>query len=173
MVTDWSDLSFFHQKTAQREPRVLPSTPMATKPVETNVFKEEQAKKTTEATEPGSILQVDRTGTVPRLPGATPDPTLTFPPLSIDQQQQPQPSAPDLTLQTSMVRLPPLSIVRIYFPKPYSAPPVCKLASDTVMPSEVSIDEATAKFIVIRNAHTTNDCYFRYYAEGKLDVPKQ
>ena len=144
-VTDWEEPSYSRNKTAQREPRQLPVT-LPTAPINRD-DKSDNPRPTAPMKETGDILQVDRQGLVPHLP---------------------KPSSPDLTLQTAMVRLPPLSILRVYFPKPFVKPPEINLSSDTVMPGEVSIDEVTNQYVVIRNAHATNDCYFRYRAEGKL-----
>lgn len=168
-VTDWEEPSYSRNKTAQREPRQLPVT-LPTAPINRN-DKSDKPQPTAPMKETGDILQVDRQGPVP---GATSDPAKQLIGLPVEQEQ-PKPSSPDLTLQTAMVRMPALSILRVYFPKPFVKPPEINLSNDTVMPTEVSIDEVTNQYVVIRNAHATNDCYFRYRAEGKLkpaDTPK-
>jgi len=162
-VTDWEEHPFFRSNVTQKEPKQLPVA-MATTLIKKA---EDAATQSKNAKEAESILQVDRRSEIPRLPGSTPEVAKHFQPLSLEQQI-PKPSLPGLTLQTGIIRLPPLSILKIYFPKPYREAPVVKLMSETGMPSEVTIDEITVQCVVIRNAHTSNDCYFRYYAEGKL-----
>ncbi len=162
-VTDWEDLPFFRTKAAQKEPKPLP-TILATTSIKKT---EEEATNSNPAKEPDTILQVDRRESISKLPGSTADVAKHFQPLSLEQRI-PKASAPELTLQTGIIRLPPLSILKIYFPKPYREAPVVKLMSETGMPSEVTIDEITVQCVVIRNAHLSNECYFRYYAEGKL-----
>ncbi|MFT3878545.1 MAG: hypothetical protein QM703_02660 [Gemmatales bacterium] len=166
-VTDWEDLSFFRSNAAHKEPKLLPTT-LAAAPMKKT---EETATNSKAAKEPDTILQVDRQGEIPKLPGSTPEVAKHFQPLGLEQKI-PKASSPELTLQTGIIRLPPLSILRIYFPKPYREAPVVKLMSETGMPSEVTIDEITVQCVVIRNAHVSNECYFRYYAEGKLKDEK-
>lgn len=165
LVTDWEDLPFFKTRVVQKEPKLLP-TALATTPLQKNDSDDNGTVAKPEK-EAGPIVQVDRSGPIPKLPGSTPELAKYFVPLTVEQQV-PKASSPELTMQTGIVRLPPLSILKIYFPKPYREAPVVKLMCDTVMPSEVTIDEMTVSWVVIRNAHTTNECYFRYYAEGKL-----
>jgi hypothetical protein len=162
-VTDWEDLPFFRPNIAHKETKPLP-TILAATPIKKT---EEESTSTKAAKVPENILQVDRREAIPKLPGSTPEVAKHFQPLSLEQRS-PNASSPELTLQTGIIRLPPLSILKIYFPKPYREAPVVKLMSETGMPSEVTIDEITVQCVVIRNAHASNDCYFRYYAEGKL-----
>lgn len=162
-VTDWDNLPFFRSHAAHKEPKTLPST-LAAAPIKKN---EIESTNFTTAKEPDPILQVDRREAIPKLPGTTPDVAKHFQPLNLEQRI-PKASSPELTLQTGIIRLPPLSLLKIYFPKPYREAPIVKLMSETGMPSEVTIDEITVQCVVIRNAHASNDCYFRYYAEGKL-----
>lgn len=162
-VTDWDELSFFRTQPAQKEPKPFPSA-LATIPIKKI---EENEASTKAMKEHDAVLQVDRRGAIPQLPGTTPEVAKHFQPLGLEHRI-PRPSSPELTLQTGIIRLPPLSILKIYFPKAYREAPVVKLMSETGMPSEVTIDEITVQYVVIRNAHQNNDCYFRYYAEGKL-----
>lgn len=115
-----------------------------------------------DSTEPGSILQVDRTGIVPRLPGAAPDSSSILLTSSVSE-------TPSQPTDSSLVRLPPLSLLRIQFTRVYREPPVIKLQSETIQPGDISIDEVTTRYVVIRNTHATNDCSFRYLAEAKTE----
>lgn len=162
-VTDWEELPFF-RTNAHKEPRQL-STNLAATPIKKSDV--EETANTTPTKDADAVLQMDRRSPIPKLPDSSPEVAKHFQPLS-REQQIPKPSSPELTLQTGIIRLPPLSILKIYFPKPYREAPTVKLISETGMPSEVTIDEITVSCVVIRNAHQSNDCYFRYYAEGKL-----
>ncbi|HQR07299.1 MAG TPA: hypothetical protein PLN21_10780 [Gemmatales bacterium] len=140
IVTHWDELPFFRSNAARKEPKQLPTTVAAT-PIK-KMESTETSTKTVK--EPDAILQADRREAIPK------------------------PSSPELTVQTGIIRLPPLSVLKIYFPKSYREKPVVKIMSETGMPSEVTIDDITVQCVVIRNAHQSNECYFRYYAEGKL-----
>jgi len=89
-------------------------------------------------------------------------------------QHQPTPEAlSGMMLQTGIVRLPPLSVLKVYFPKPFGETPTAKLSSDKALPGKVSIDEVTCQYVVIRNDHATSECSFRYLAQGKLHEAEQ
>lgn len=165
LVTHWEKLPFLKPNASLKDPSLVPTALSSIIVKKMDI--DEAVGNLNDPKGADTIVQVDRRGSLLKQLDSTPEKARHILPLNLEQQ--PKPSSPELTLQTSIVRLPPLSLLKIYFPKPYREAPAVKLTGEINMPNEVTIEEITVQYVVIRNAHVTNDCYFRYIAEGKLN----